>query len=598
MSGYRFLDPLCDLSESLFLVIDPRDQVVECSSVWRESLSLPCKLSDLIHPDDQKILNSVLDSSAAKKAELRLVFSKVGVRWFSVLSSPYIKENHKIIALQSCDHQKISVSFLSEIGKGAKIGFWDMDLHTSQIFWSEAMYSIFDLHPEEYKPDLNSIYHFLGAESLDKFSQTYKSVIETGDFYSGDLKVLTAKGRQAWVRVYVYGEKRDNKITRIYGLCLDVSKEKMSQRESYLINQRLELALSVIEQGVWEWTPKKGKFSADKNLLKVMSLPEDTILNSYDQFQSYIQEEDAWRVYEELKDAFSQNKKSFETEYRIESPIEGVKHISSACRIFYDDQGQPEKILGVNWDVTTQRQQEMKLLESTKFAVLGEMAGGIAHEVNNPLTIIKGKADQLLVAKRSQKLQSDKLEEGLIKISETVDRIAKIIRGLKAFSRNASKDPMQIVDIQRVVDDALDLCSEKFKVNGVQLSAKITPGLSIKCRPVQISQVILNLLSNAFDAIKYSDEAWVFIEAVASGGAVVLSVTDSGRGIAPSIVNRMMQPFFTTKEVGEGTGLGLSISQGLILDHGGKLYYDSQSQNTRFVVRLPAVVSRSQGMAS
>ena len=109
----------------------------------------------------------------------------------------------------------------------------------------------------------------------------------------------------------------------------------------------------------------------------------------------------------------------------------------------------------------------------------------------------------------------------------------------------------------------------------------------MNCRSTQIEQVLLNLLSNSYDAIVNTPGPWILIVVKSNGQTAEISVTDSGKGIAPEIVSKIMQPFYTTKEVGKGTGLGLSISLGIIKSHHGEFYYDQNSKNTRFVIQLP-----------
>jgi C4-dicarboxylate-specific signal transduction histidine kinase len=109
------------------------------------------------------------------------------------------------------------------------------------------------------------------------------------------------------------------------------------------------------------------------------------------------------------------------------------------------------------------------------------------------------------------------------------------------------------------------------------------------CRPSQISQVILNLLNNAYDAVVGRNEAWIKIDVRSSDDAFEIAVTDSGEGIAPSVADRIMTPFFTTKPMGKGTGLGLSISSNIMIDHGGTLKLDRSCPRTRFVVTLPKI---------
>lgn len=233
--------------------------------------------------------------------------------------------------------------------------------------------------------------------------------------------------------------------------------------------------------------------------------------------------------------------------------------------------------------------QQMKLAMSSKMSSLGEMAGGIAHEINNPLTIINSKA--LVIGKLLEKEQPDlpKVESELRKIEETTDRIAKIIRGLTAFARNTEGDPLEPAMVSKIISDTLELCSERFKNHQIELKVKMQDDALIDCRPHQISQVVLNLLNNAHDAVLNLPEKWINIEVIRHNAWILIKITDSGPGINPAIVEKIMEPFFTTKEVGKGTGLGLSISKGIIEDHRGQLRYETYQNHTQFVIQLPVV---------
>lgn len=229
---------------------------------------------------------------------------------------------------------------------------------------------------------------------------------------------------------------------------------------------------------------------------------------------------------------------------------------------------------------------EAKMVAASKMASLGEMAGGIAHEINNPLAIIESSA-YLISASLPEEAPFRMAHENSNRISQTVERIARIVRGLQTFARSGERDPLADVPIGDVVANTLELCRERFHNNHVQLRVKgpLTPHLY--CREVQVSQVLLNLLNNAIDAVVGRPDAWTEIEIVDAGPQVELRVRDSGYGIPPDVARRIMEPFFTTKEIGKGTGLGLSISKGIVEDHGGVLYLDVTEKHTCFVVRLP-----------
>ncbi len=278
----------------------------------------------------------------------------------------------------------------------------------------------------------------------------------------------------------------------------------------------------------------------------------------------------------------------------VDSPVLGRRYVRTVKVPVKDKSGNPRYLLGISSDVTDSREsqrliaeQQMQIVRSAKLSSLGEMAGGIAHEINNPLAIIHGKAAQLRSFAESGSLDANKVKVFAEKIERTAWRISKIIRGLRSFARNADHDPCEKVMLSSVIEDTLELCRERFKNYGVELRVPVIPELELFCRPSQISQVFLNLLNNAFDAILDKPIRWVELGLEPREDSVRISVTDSGAGIPPEIAEKMMQPFFTTKEVGKGTGLGLSISKGIIEDHGGALRLDSACANTCFRIELP-----------
>jgi PAS domain S-box-containing protein len=234
--------------------------------------------------------------------------------------------------------------------------------------------------------------------------------------------------------------------------------------------------------------------------------------------------------------------------------------------------------------------QRQALVHSARLASLGEMAGGIAHEINNPLGIIMGTAGHLKLHMRRQGIQDELLEEGFDRIEETVRRISSIIRGLRNFSRDASDEDFKAVRISDIVQETLELTREKVKNNNVDLQCSMDVDAVISCQPVQISQVIMNLLINSMHAVSSLEEKWISIEAEqTTDGYLKLKITDSGKGISPEHQSKIMEPFYTTKPVGQGTGLGLSISAGIIKTHNGTLDLNAQSPNTQFVITLPIV---------
>lgn len=237
------------------------------------------------------------------------------------------------------------------------------------------------------------------------------------------------------------------------------------------------------------------------------------------------------------------------------------------------------------------KEQTAQLVQTSKLAALGEMAGGMAHEINNPLAIIA------LLTKRIQSLlkkENPDLSQAnnfLSEIDETVIRISRIIKGLRNVSRGADDEDVRDVRISEIFDDVFGICSEKFRMSGVTLELKDENRLhhsKLRCQRVQLSQVLINLIGNGFDAAsKESTGSWVSVNLRSDQKNLFIEVSNSGAAITPEVKSKLFQPFFTTKEIGKGTGLGLSISKKIVEAHGGEISHDEKAPHTTFVVKLP-----------
>lgn len=235
--------------------------------------------------------------------------------------------------------------------------------------------------------------------------------------------------------------------------------------------------------------------------------------------------------------------------------------------------------------------QQSRMASSARLSALGEMAGGIAHEINNPLAIISLRTHQLAQLVKKGNLAEEEILKITKGIEKTVDRISKIIKSLQIVARESEQDPYETVSLKAIVNDTLELCFERMKKHGIDIIVDDGIDIELECRRVQISQVLLNLMNNAFDALQDHQVRYIRISArvlnSGNGEHVEISVTDSGNGIPHELAHKIFQPFFTTKGPGKGTGLGLSISKGMIESHDGFMWLDTEHPTTRFVIVLP-----------
>lgn len=385
----------------------------------------------------------------------------------------------------------------------------------------------------------------------------------------------------------------DGRVIMTVGIFRDITEREKIQKELAEKEERLRLAAEVGRIGSWHWDIASDKIEVSAIFLQLINLSNDQI--DMKSLIERIHRDDRTDFRASLQTSLEQ-RKGFHCELRVELGNGEFRWLYSRVEPLAEQGSQRvTSVFGVSIDVTERRQnqdtiiaQQLNLAAASKMAALGEMAGGIAHEINNPLAIIQGKCRQLKSLLGREGTNPQTLLDTITTIQDTTERIARIVRGMRGITRSIDSDPYQDTSLKTIIDDTLSICTERFKSSSIELICdEIPDGLMIECKATQISQVILNLLSNSFDAVVGTQRAWIRIGIVAERERLYLSVTDSGLGIPAPIRDKILQPFFTTKEVGKGTGLGLSISRQIINDHKGDFYLDTSSSYTRFVISLP-----------
>lgn len=249
-------------------------------------------------------------------------------------------------------------------------------------------------------------------------------------------------------------------------------------------------------------------------------------------------------------------------------------------------------------DITESVEKEAQLIQAGKMTTIGTMASGIAHELNQPLNVLKIGSDFLLkVIKRGEKIDIEELKTVAEEINSHVDRASGIINHLREFSR-VSMPVKSPLDINGPIRDVFKVLGQQLRLHQVEVRLELAENLPpIMAEHNRLEQVFINLVTNALDAIdekveKMGPEAGgmsITIKSFLEEGQVVVVVSDTGIGIPDNVKDKIFEPFFTTKEVGRGTGLGMSISYGIVRDYGGTIDVKSEADlGTTFELRFPA----------
>lgn len=286
--------------------------------------------------------------------------------------------------------------------------------------------------------------------------------------------------------------------------------------------------------------------------------------------------------------------KSADKQVTFEAPVStnfGARmHLTSATKISNDEMVLTSIDIQDLVEAKGEAEKERaRNLANAKLVSLGEMSSGIAHEINNPLAVLKGRLGLLQKITQTQDPKPEKILEHTSKLMPMVERIEKIVKSMRSLSRNGSGDLIVTQTTpKKMIEEALVFMEARLKNFGVNLEI-YGDGLNsdMLASESEVTQVILNALANSHDAIQKLDSKWIKVEVLDLQDSIQIKIQDSGSGISPELKDKIGQPFFTTKPPGQGTGLGLSIAKNIIDRHSGKIYFEHQAPHTTLVIVLP-----------
>ena len=467
------------------------------------------------------------------------------------------------------------------------------------------------VHPEDLEPMLASVQESARSLSLWDFEH----------------RILLPDGRIKWVSMRGTPKKQPDGSVIWNSFGIDITRQKEAEIKLDILNKNLEqrvahrteeilkvskelelywLAAEQAKSGVWHLDIVKNELKWDSIMYDLYGVDKKDFPAVYEAWETSLHPEDKERTVIELNEAI-EGKKPFDTIFRIIQPkTQKTLYIRGLGKVLRDENGKALSIFGTNWDVTremnlsVEREQALQKLKkaqsqlvlSEKMASLGVLTAGVAHEINNPLNYILGGYHAIQqYRKESNKPASPEIDEYLDWIKTGAERAASIVKSLNTLSRN-TEVKNENLDIQTILEDCILVLHHKHK-DRVRIRKQFDADTRIHGNIGKLHQVFLNLISNAIDAI--DGEGTIEISTKSTKDNLIVAITDNGRGIEPENLEKIMDPFFTTKAPGQGTGLGLSISKTIIDEHGGKIEVQSEVQKgTTFTVQLPKTHSHGQ----
>ena len=408
--------------------------------------------------------------------------------------------------------------------------------------------------------------------------------------------------------------KRNDKgeIVGTFGVARDITERLIAENELRVSEDRLLRAQAVAKIGNWEYDLSTGQVWGSEEAFRIYGIERSSEYLPLDEVESQILE--AKRVNQALIDLIT-NGEDYDIEFQIKQKrSQKLITIHSIAELIKDVEGKPVKVIGVIQDITDKKNAEeegIKLLEQLKQAQkmesIGSLAGGIAHDFNNILFPIMGMSEMLLEDLPSGSLLYQNVQE----IHSAGNRGSDLVKQILAFSRQ-SEHKILPVRIQKILREVFKLCRRTIP-SDIEIVQNIQSDCAlVNADPTQLHQIAMNLITNAYHAVENTggkisvtlNETKLLQEDLSNsnlepGRYAVLTISDTGCGIAPTIMDKIFEPYFTTKKKGKGTGLGLAVVYGIVKEHHGDIKVTSEvGKGTSFTVYFPAIGKRSEPMTS
>ena len=359
-------------------------------------------------------------------------------------------------------------------------------------------------------------------------------------------------------------------------------------------NKELEASQKIAKLGSWSYNLSSYQFNYSKEIVHILENQNNQEALSYQKFLNFIHPDDKQLFLKEYEKGI-QSKQPYSLKHRLILKENNIKWVKHFCEIKFDEDGKPLYLLGSLQDITNEHNKDQLLAEQSKLASMGEMIGNIAHQWRQPLSIISTVATGLQLQKQYKQLSDEEFNNGCTLINDNAQYLSRTIDDFRNFIKG-DREKIRF-KINETIESFLHLVEGSIKNHQINVIYDLKEPIELEGYPNELTQCFINLYNNAKDAFeKEQEDKYLFIDLQTSNNSLIIKFKDNAGGIKKDIINRIFEPYFTTKHQSIGTGLGLSMTRNIIVDGmNGSIEVSNQSyqykqknyQGAEFIITLP-----------
>jgi PAS domain S-box-containing protein len=559
----------------------------------------------LIHPDDVPRVEAtgrrIVESGESETVTFRVRRPDGTVRWVRIVAGLERDADGQKLAvaglsqdvtaeIEAAERLRQQDQLLADAGRVARLGFWRRRLDEETFTWSEAVYRHYGVEPGSVTPSLDYLRARIHPADLPAWEGARQRLSDTGEAQA-TVRVPQPDGTLRWIRISGGIERGSDDVPALFGITQDVTEEVEARDRLARQQRQLAEAGRVAGLGFWRLPIGGEAFELSEAIYDQIGADPRSFTSSVAAVLALMPAEDQKLVRATL-DRVAATGEQASMAYRIRRPDGAIRHRSSTVGLERAADGTPIALVGVSTDITERVRQEQRLERAQRLNALGELTGGIAHDVNNLLSVIGLNLE--LVHELVPEGEPRELTDAAL---HAVGQGAKLTRGLLAFAQRQSLRPAPVPLAPLV--GGLDALLRRALGGRIVLRTDVAPDTPpALVDAAQLETSLVNLVLNARDAMPEGGQVTIraaraSAEEAASVGLaarphVRIAVEDEGEGMAPAVLARAFEPFFTTKGAGKGTGLGLAMVYGFAHQSGGEVRIDStEGEGTTVTLWLP-----------